>query len=116
MFPTVICSSTYESFKQFSSHSSANKCLLKVAHYSAQQENYDKAFMIYEEIADSSLESPLLKYSAKDYFFRVSCFKVFREGRFHLSLLALLYSCSWGWGGGAEAERVGEAESQCKTK
>lgn len=54
------------------SNSSANKCLLKVAQYSAQQEKYEKAYQIYEEIAKSALESSLLKYSAKDYFFKAA--------------------------------------------
>ncbi|XP_054714269.1 alpha-soluble NSF attachment protein-like [Uloborus diversus] len=52
------------------SNSSANKCLLSVAKYSAQLEQFEKAIEIYEQIAASSLESSLLKYSAKDYFFR----------------------------------------------
>lgn len=30
--------------------SSANKCLLKVAQYSAQMENYEKAIEIYEQV------------------------------------------------------------------
>ncbi|GIY32016.1 alpha-soluble NSF attachment protein [Caerostris darwini] len=52
------------------SNSSANKCLLNVAKYCAQLEQYEKAIEIYEQIATSSLESSLLKYSAKEYFFR----------------------------------------------
>lgn len=52
------------------SNSSANKCMLIVAKYSAQQEKYEKAVEIYEEIAASSLENSLLKYSAKEHLFR----------------------------------------------
>ena len=39
-------------FDQFSfiPCSSANKCLLKVAQYAAQQENFDKAIEIYEQV------------------------------------------------------------------
>jgi len=59
-------------FKGEESISSANKCMLKVAQYAAQLENYEKAIQIYEQVAASALESPLLKYSAKDYFFRAS--------------------------------------------
>ncbi|XP_037904419.1 alpha-soluble NSF attachment protein isoform X2 [Hermetia illucens] len=59
-------------FKGEESLSSANKCLLKVAQYAAQLEQYDKAIQIYEQVAASSLESSLLKYSAKEYFFRAA--------------------------------------------
>ena len=54
------------------SNSSANKCMLKVAQYSAELENYEKAINIYEQVAQSSLESSLLKYSAKEYLFRAA--------------------------------------------
>ncbi|EEB20034.1 Soluble NSF attachment protein, putative [Pediculus humanus corporis] len=59
-------------FKGEESNSSANKCMLKVAQYAAQLENYDKAIKIYEQVASSSLENSLLKYSAKEYFFRAA--------------------------------------------
>jgi len=59
-------------FKGEESNSSANKCLVKVAQYAAQLENYDKAIQIYEQVAAAALQSNLLKYSAKDYFFRAS--------------------------------------------
>jgi len=59
-------------FKGEESNSSANKCLVKVAQYAAQLENYEKAIQIYEQVAAAALESNLLKYSAKDYFFRAS--------------------------------------------
>uniref|UniRef100_A0A0K8TSB0 Protein required for fusion of vesicles in vesicular transport alpha-snap n=1 Tax=Tabanus bromius TaxID=304241 RepID=A0A0K8TSB0_TABBR len=59
-------------FKGEESTSSANKCMLKVAQYSAQLEDYDKAIQIYEQVAASSLDSSLLKYSAKEYFFRAA--------------------------------------------
>lgn len=52
------------------SNSSANKCLLLVAKYCAQLEQYEKATEIYEQVATTSLENSLLKYSAKEYFFR----------------------------------------------
>ncbi|ENN74327.1 hypothetical protein D910_12797 [Dendroctonus ponderosae] len=59
-------------FRGEESNSSANKCYLKVAQYAAQLENYAKAIQIYQEVATNSLESSLLKYSAKDYFFRAA--------------------------------------------
>lgn len=37
-------------FRGEESNSSANKCLLKVAQYAAQLQNYDKAIKIYEQV------------------------------------------------------------------
>ncbi|OWF34555.1 Alpha-soluble NSF attachment protein [Mizuhopecten yessoensis] len=50
----------------------ANKCLVKVAHYAAQLEQYEKAIEIYEQIGTSCMDNQLLKYSAKDYFFKAA--------------------------------------------
>lgn len=44
--------------------------MLKVAQYAAELEDYEKAIQIYESIGSSCLDSSLLKYSAKEYFFR----------------------------------------------
>ncbi|XP_005991172.1 beta-soluble NSF attachment protein isoform X1 [Latimeria chalumnae] len=57
-------------YKGEESNSSANKCLLKVAGYAAQLEQYQKAIEIYEQVATNTMDNPLLKYSAKEYFFR----------------------------------------------
>jgi len=43
--------------------------MLNVAKYAAQLEQYERAIGIYEQAAADALESSLLKYSAKDYFF-----------------------------------------------
>ncbi|KAK3595950.1 hypothetical protein CHS0354_032463 [Potamilus streckersoni] len=59
-------------YKGEESKSSANKCLLKVAQFSAQLERYDKAVEIYEEVAVTCMDNSLLKYSAKDHFFRAA--------------------------------------------
>lgn len=59
-------------FKGEESLSSANKCMLKVAQYAAQLEEYEKAISIYEQVAASALESSLLKHCAKEYFFRAA--------------------------------------------
>lgn len=61
-----------EYFRGEESHSSANKCMLKVAEYAATLENYEKAIKIYEQVAAASLENTLLKYAAKEQFFRAS--------------------------------------------
>lgn len=52
------------------SNTSANRCLLNVARYAAQLEQYDKAIQIYESIGQSSLDNNLLKYGAKEHFLR----------------------------------------------
>eukprot|EP00163_Fabomonas_tropica_P012658 TRINITY_DN24001_c0_g1_i1.p1 TRINITY_DN24001_c0_g1~~TRINITY_DN24001_c0_g1_i1.p1 ORF type:complete len:287 (+),score=90.16 TRINITY_DN24001_c0_g1_i1:262-1122(+) len=50
--------------------SSANQCLLKVAHFSAQSKDFTRAIDIYEQVARASLDNALLKWSCKEYFFR----------------------------------------------
>lgn len=57
-------------YKGEESNSSANKCLSKVAEYSAQLENYEKAIEIYEQLGMYAMDNSLLKYSAKDHFFK----------------------------------------------
>lgn len=59
-------------YKGEESVSSANKNLLKVAQFAAQLEDYDKAISIYEEIGMASMESQLLRYGAKEHFFRAT--------------------------------------------
>ncbi|XP_059841349.1 beta-soluble NSF attachment protein isoform X2 [Hypanus sabinus] len=59
-------------YKGEESNSSANKCLLKVAAYAAQLEQYQKAIEIYEQVGTNTMDNPLLKYSAKEYFFKAA--------------------------------------------
>uniref|UniRef100_A0A3Q4AP03 Uncharacterized protein n=1 Tax=Mola mola TaxID=94237 RepID=A0A3Q4AP03_MOLML len=59
-------------YKGEESTSSANKCLLKVATYTAQLEQYQKAIEIYEQVGTHAMDSTLLKYSAKDHFFKAA--------------------------------------------
>uniref|UniRef100_A0A8C0DCT3 NSF attachment protein beta n=1 Tax=Balaenoptera musculus TaxID=9771 RepID=A0A8C0DCT3_BALMU len=59
-------------YKGEESNSSANKCLLKVAAYAAQLEQYQKAIEIFEQVGANTMDNPLLKYSAKDYFFKAA--------------------------------------------
>ncbi|XP_054979880.1 alpha-soluble NSF attachment protein-like [Sorex araneus] len=59
-------------YKGKESNSSANKCLLNVAGYAAQLEQYQKAIDIYEQVGTNAMNSPLLKYSAKDYLFKAA--------------------------------------------
>eukprot|EP00877_Chromochloris_zofingiensis_P013287 jgi/Chrzof1/8211/Cz03g01200.t1 len=54
-------------FATENSTSDANKCKLKVAEFSAELDNYQKAVEIYEEVARASTENNLLRFSAKGY-------------------------------------------------
>jgi len=49
--------------------SSANGCLQKVALFAAQLEQYERAIEVFEQIALSSIDNTLLKYSVKEYLF-----------------------------------------------
>ncbi|KAM4879783.1 alpha-soluble NSF attachment protein-like isoform 2-T2 [Sylvia borin] len=59
-------------YKGEESTSSANKCLLKVAAFAAQLEQFPRAIDIYEQVGAVAMDSPLLKYSAKEHFFRAA--------------------------------------------
>lgn len=59
-------------YKGEESSASANRCLLNVARYAAQVEQYQKAIDIYEQVGASCIDNSLLKYSAKEYFFRAA--------------------------------------------
>lgn len=54
------------------SRAAANKCLLKVAQYSAQTEDYERAIEIYEKVASEAVDSRLLKYGAKEHYFKAA--------------------------------------------
>jgi len=54
------------------SKASANRCLLKVAQYAAMNGEFQKSADIYEKVGHACIESPLLKYSAKEHFFRAA--------------------------------------------
>ena len=49
-----------------------NKCRLEMAKIHANSEQFEEALAIYEDLAYSSLESRLVKYSADEYFFRAA--------------------------------------------
>lgn len=59
-------------YKGEESSCSANKCLVKVAQFAAEAEQYGKAIAIYEQIAISGMDNRLLRYGAKDYYFRAA--------------------------------------------
>lgn len=65
-------------FRGEESNASANKCMLKVAQYSAQLENYRKAIEIYEEVSSSCFSimqtgEPELMFYIK-YWRKYSCY------------------------------------------
>ncbi|KAI8367024.1 soluble NSF attachment protein [Choanephora cucurbitarum] len=47
-----------------------NKCLLKVAHFAAQLEEYDVAIDRFEYVATDSMDNQLTKWSIKEYFLK----------------------------------------------
>lgn len=47
---------------------SVNQCNLKLAEIAARLGEYERAIKLYEDVATASLDSNLLKYSAKGYF------------------------------------------------
>ncbi|VDK57290.1 unnamed protein product, partial [Cylicostephanus goldi] len=57
-------------YKGEEAKSSATKCLIKVAQYAAQLEQYQKAISVFEEIAMWEADHPTLKYAAKNHFFQ----------------------------------------------
>jgi alpha-soluble NSF attachment protein len=48
----------------------ANACLLKVAEFSAQLEQYEKAIEKFEQVAQANIDNSLTKWSIKDYFLK----------------------------------------------
>jgi len=59
-------------FEGENSTSQGNTCLLKVAQFSAQLENFTKAIELYEQVARSSLDNNLLKWGAKEHLQRAA--------------------------------------------
>ncbi|XP_061875623.1 LOW QUALITY PROTEIN: alpha-soluble NSF attachment protein-like [Colius striatus] len=59
-------------YKGEESNSAASKCLLKVATFAAQLEQYQRALDIYEQVGAGAADSPLLRFGAKDHFFRAA--------------------------------------------
>ena len=58
-------------FKGEESTSSANKCLVKVAEYSATLEKYDKAIKIYEQVGAWKLE--IQTKAREDFTITIAC-------------------------------------------
>ncbi|KAI9021021.1 soluble NSF attachment protein [Phycomyces nitens] len=52
------------------SQAMVNKCLLKVAHFAAQLEQYKSAIDKFETVATASIDNPLTKWSLKEYFLK----------------------------------------------
>ncbi|XP_076255098.1 alpha-soluble NSF attachment protein-like [Rhynchophorus ferrugineus] len=61
-----------ELFRDENHHTMANKCMQKVAEFSAMEGKYQKAIKIFQDIACFDLSSSLLQYNAKEYLFRAA--------------------------------------------
>jgi len=57
-------------FENEGSPSSANNCLLKVAHFAASLQNFHRAVELFEQVANASVSNNLLKWSVKEYFLK----------------------------------------------
>ena len=57
-------------YKGEESTSAANKCYLKVAHIAAKLDQFEKAIALFAEIGAKCVDNALLKYGAKDHFFK----------------------------------------------
>lgn len=55
-------------FATDNSNAEANKCLLKVAQFAAEANNFPRAIDIYESVAKNAVDNNLLKFSAKGHF------------------------------------------------
>jgi len=66
----------YETAAQYfegeNSTSTANGCLLKVAHFAAEAQDYKKAITIFEDVSKASINNKLLQYSVKEYLFKAA--------------------------------------------
>jgi alpha-soluble NSF attachment protein len=68
-------------FRGENQRSAANKCSLKVATLASNAGNYEKGAQIFEDLGRYSSENQLLKYSAKDYYFKgVVCHFAWKGG------------------------------------
>lgn len=47
-----------------------NKCILKVAHFDAQLEEYNAAIEHFEQVATDSIDNPLTKWSNKEFYLK----------------------------------------------
>lgn len=54
------------------SQSHAQKCLLKVAQFAADKEDFTRAIEIFEQVANRNAENPMLKYGAKEHYFKAA--------------------------------------------
>jgi len=56
--------------------SSPNKALLKVAQFSAQLGQYERAIEIYEKVGTEAIDNKLLKWGAKEYFLKAGLCRI----------------------------------------
>eukprot|EP01083_Nonionella_stella_P034880 95360_1 len=65
-------SNSADCYETENSTTTANQCMLKVAHLSAELEDFSKSIGIYEKVALASLDNNLMKWSVKDYYFKAA--------------------------------------------
>lgn len=71
-----------------------NKCLLKVAHFAAQLEQYDKAIENLETVATASADNQLTKWSIKEYFLKAGLCHLCTGVSNHISIISPTLSCN----------------------
>lgn len=64
--------SAADCFKADDATTSAHQCMLKVADFCAQMEDYKKAIDIYEQVAEASVDNNLTKWSVSQYLFKAA--------------------------------------------
>jgi alpha-soluble NSF attachment protein len=67
-------------FAADNSTAEANKCLLKVAQFSAEAENYPRAIDIYEAVARAAADNTLLRFSAKGHLLHAALCSLVHAG------------------------------------
>ena len=65
-------------FESENQKSSANQCIVKVAHLNALAEKYDDAIEQFEKAAQASVEDRLLKWGAKEFLFKAGVCRLAR--------------------------------------
>ena len=67
-------------FAADNSTAEANKCLLKIAQFSAEAENYPRAIDIYTQVAKTAADNNLLRFSAKGHLLHAALCSLVHAG------------------------------------
>jgi len=97
------------------SQSNAQTCLLKVAHYSATFDHFDKAIEIFEKCAEQSMENKLLRFSVREYLLKASfCHLASGDIVGTKKALDKFNSLAYDWPGSREAKFIEELVNACE--